>query len=532
IPKLQSEGYLAASIDSIGISTDQYDVYYFKGTKYNWAEVNCSQIPKGILLQSGINPLLFTNKAVNPAALAAMSQKILNACEQSGHPFAIIWLSNVIIVANDKISATLNIDMAEKRSIDSIIIQGEVKITNAFIHRYLDIKKGEDYDEKKMKNISGRLKDLPFLQESMPWQIQFRPKDTRLNLFLKEKKANQLNAILGLMPNNIEAQKLLLTADVQFALQNFLGYGESISASYQNLQVKSPRIKADFELPYIAKSPIGTDAHFDFFTSNLQFRKISFQSGLRYQLSTKDLLKVYYQSTSNRIIEIDSAAIINTRQLPANIDAKASGIGVALESRHLDSRSNPRKGFDVQINVTALQRKIIENNAITGLKDVTGFNFSSLYDSMRTKNNQYQLVAKVSQYIPIGKNFCLKIGYLGGYVAGARIFRNELFIIGGFKLLRGFDEQSIFANQYHISVTELRLRMGGNSYAYLFSDNGWVQSQYQNFERSGFYNGFGVGTSLETKSGIFSIALAFGRSDFQALRFRESKITFGYLSLF
>ncbi len=124
------------------------------------------------------------------------------------------------------------------------------------------------------------------------------------------------------------------------------------------------------------------------------------------------------------------------------------------------------------------------------------------------------------------------MGYVGGYIAAPRVFQNELFQIGGFRLLRGFDEQSIFANQYHIAVAELRIKFTQNSYAYLFSDNGWVQTKFNAYNRESFYNGFGVGTTLETKTGLFSIALALGRSDFIPLRFRESKLSFGYIALF
>jgi hemolysin activation/secretion protein len=99
-------------------------------------------------------------------------------------------------------------------------------------------------------------------------------------------------------------------------------------------------------------------------------------------------------------------------------------------------------------------------------------------------------------------------------------------------MLRGFDEQSIFANQYHIALVELRLRFSQNSFAYLFSDNGWVETKFKNYNRAAWHNGFGLGTTLETKTGLFSIAVAFGRSEQIPLRFRESKISFGYIALF
>jgi outer membrane protein assembly factor BamA len=532
VPSLQEQGFLSASIDSIGINNDHYDAYYYLGQQYKWANLFLDSIPNGFLASANINFPQLNNKALNPKLLSQLSEKILQHCEENGYPFARVWLSNITEITPQKINAHLRLERAEFRKIDSIIIQGDLNISSAFVHRYLDIAKGSIYNEKKLKIISQRLRDLPFLQESSPWLITFRPIDTRLNLFLKEKKANQLNAILGLMPNNRQSNKLLLTADVQFALQNFLGYGESISASYQNLQEKSPRIKADVIVPYLLHSPIGAETHLDLFSSNLQFRKISLQTGIRYQISTTDLLKLFYQTISNRIIGIDTPSIIASRQLPANIDAKSNGIGLEIQSNHTDYRLNPKKGWQARIGLTALQRKVLKNNAIVNLNDGTGFDFNSLYDTLTKSSIQYHFSVELADYISIGNSVTLKLGYNAGYIAAPKIFQNELYQIGGFKLLRGFDEQSIFANQYHISITEFRLRFSQNSYAYLFSDIGWVETKFNNYDRAGWHNGFGLGTTLETKTGQFAIALAFGRSDQIPLRFRESKLTFGYIALF
>jgi hypothetical protein len=49
---------------------------------------------------------------------------------------------------------------------------------------------------------------------------------------------------------------------------------------------------------------------------------------------------------------------------------------------------------------------------------------------------------------------------------------------------------------------------------------------------AGWYNGFGLGTTLETKSGLFTISYALGRSDQNTVQFRQSKIHFGYVAYF
>lgn len=532
IPNFQQEGYLAASIDSIVINGSEYDIYYFLGEKYYWANLLFDSIPAPLLIAASINPKQFSGRPLNPKTIASLSEKLLSYCDENGYPFAKVWLSDIVETEPNKISARFRIDRAELRKIDTLIVNGDVTISQAFLLRYLDIAQGSVYNEKKLGMISQRIRELPFVEEASPWTITFRPGDTRLAIHLKEKKANQLNALLGLMPNNLQTGKLFVTADVQIALLNKLGNGESISASYQNLQPKSPRIKADVVVPYLFKSPVGAEAHFDLFTNNLQFRKVSLQAGIRYQLSSSDYVRLYYQTLSNRIIEIDSASILATHQLPANIDTRSNGVGFELVNNRTDYKLNPHKGWQAKMGIAAFQRKILINNAISGLSDGSGFDFASLYDTITKKTYQYHLTADIAGFIPLGKNLTLKMGYVGGYIAAPRIFQNELFQIGGFRLLRGFDEQSIFANQYHISVTELRVKFTQNSYAYLFSDNGWVQTKFNAYNRQSFYNGFGLGTTLETKTGLFSIALAFGRSDFIPLRFRESKISFGYVALF
>jgi len=532
VPTLQEQGYLAASIDNIRIDNNRYEIFYFVGSRYRWAELKVDSIPPALLVSAAINPQQYTGRPINPKALAKLSEKLLRYCEENGYPFAKVWLSDIQENESNSIKAQLRLERAELRKIDSIIISGSARISSAFMYRYLDIAKGSLYNERKLKSISQRIRELSFLQEAAPWVITFRPGDTRLSLFLKEKKANQLNAILGLMPNNLQANKLLVTADVQLALQNYLGNGESISASFQNLQEKSPRFKADVIVPYLYHSPVGVEGHFDYFRNGFQFHKVSLQTGLRYQFSTSDLIRVYYQSVSNRIIEIDTQSILATKQLPSNIDTRSNGLGLELQSQHTDYRLNPHKGWQLRLGVATFQRKILPNEAIGGLTDNSGFNYNKLYDTLTKISYQHHLSADGALFFPLGSNFTLKVAYLGGYIASPRIFQNELFQIGGFKLLRGFDEQSIFANQYHISVTELRLRLNQNSFVYLFSDNGWVQTKFNNYNRASWYNGFGLGTTLETKNGLFSIALAFGRSDQIPLRFRESKLSFGYIALF
>jgi outer membrane protein assembly factor BamA len=532
VPQMQERGFLATSIDSVGIQKTEYAVYVFLGNSYRWSHVSFDSIPSALLVSAAINTQQWEGRQLNPKQIAGMSEKLLQYCEDNGYPFAKVWLQDVRIDSVGSVNARFMLDRGPARKIDSIDIGGDVRISKNYLMHYLDLHNGDPYSEKKLRSVSPRLKELPFLQESEPWSVAFKLSDTRLHLHLKEKKANQLNAIVGLLPNNQETNKFLLTVDALFAFQNILGYGESINVTYQNLQYKSPSLKADLAWPYLFNTPLGADGHFDFYRKDTAYRRTALQLGLRYQLTATDYVRVFYQNQSNRLITVDTSYVLSTHTLPDNADVAANGGGLELVVNKTDYRINPRKGWQLSLSGSTLLRSVRKNDAITALTDASGFNFAGLYDSLADKSYQYHLQADGAYYFPLGRKMTLKTAYDGAYIIGKNLFRNELYQIGGFKLLRGFDEQSIYASMYQVASLELRLLLSQNSYVYVFSDNGYVQSDFNGQSSAGFYNGFGLGTTLETKSGLFTISYALGRSDLNPVAFKQSKIHFGYVAYF
>jgi len=532
VPRLQEKGYLSASVDSLSIQESVYRVYVFCGRSYKWANVDFSTIPQGIMVQAAIKKEQWAGRPLQPRQVARVSEKLLQWAEQNGYPFAKVWLDAVLIGDDGGVSGRFMLDKGPLQYIDTIDVQGDMKISRSFLLRYLDLKQREAYDEKKLRGISNRLKELPFLQEAAPWNFEFRLSRNKLNLYLKEKKANQLNAIVGLLPNSAETGKLLLTVDALFAFQNILGQGEQISLTYQNLQYKSPRLKADLIYPYLFNTPFGVDVHFDLFKKDTAFRRTSLQAGIRYQMTPTEYIRAFYHNQSNRLITVDTTFVKANKRLPDNIDVAANGGGAEIGLNRTDYRINPRKGWEARLSGSTLIRNVRKSDAITGLRDGTGFDYNALYDTLIQRQNQYFINGNLAYYLPLGKKMVLKTGYDGGWVGGAYLFRNELYQIGGFRLLRGFDEQSIFASQYHVLGLELRLLLDQNSFFYFFSDNAYVESNFNGFTKSDIYNGFGLGTTLETRSGLFTISYALGRNNANPVQFRQSKIHFGYVAYF
>lgn len=532
---LRKKGFAGASVDSIHMDTSFARVVLFLGRQYRWAKLNMSAVPQDLLNAAGYRDKNFIEQPLDFAAVQLLQQRLLDKLENSGYPFASIYLDSFNL-ESEGISAILKLEKGPLYKIDSIRVYGDVKISNRFLQRLLEIPDGSIYQRQKLLSVSPKLLQLPYLTEQQKWRMSYLGTGSILNLYLKEKKSSQINGLVGFLPatDQLGRNKLLITGDFNLNLRNGFGLGEALTVQFQQIQINSPRLQLGYQQPFLFGSPFGIDFSFDGFKKDSSFLNIKLQLGVQYSFGGNKSGKVFFQQFISNLLDVDTTAIRFTKRLPDQIDQTTSNIGVEYEWFNTDYRFNPRKGVDLKLTGSAGIRKIRPNNNITGIKDPSnpGFNFQSLYDSLETKAYTFRVRANVAKYIKTGKQTTLKTAFNAGLIQSARIFRNELYQIGGFRLLRGFDEESIFASAYAVATAEYRILIGLNSYLYAFTDGAWVQNHSQYANTSNTFFGTGAGIAFETKAGIFNIAFAAGKRNDLPFNLRQSKIHFGYVNFF
>ena len=115
-----------------------------------------------------------------------------------------------------------------------------------------------------------------------------------------------------------------------------------------------------------------------------------------------------------------------------------------------------------------------------------------------------------------------------------QVVNNEATGIGGLKTLRGFNEEAIFATSYMIARNELRYQIERNGYLFLLFDGAWYENMSLNHlgARRDTPYALGLGITLGTKAGIFSLSAAAGSEQGNPLLIRSTKFHFGFLSIF
>ncbi len=526
---LQSKGFISASIDSFFYKENRVDVILFLGQQYKSLQLNIDPGFRQYVTAAGIEEKNKKNETFSLTEYNVMTGKLLDYFEETGYPFAKINLDSLAI--NDSIvSATLHIDRGSPYRIDSIRVYGSARISGNFIHRYLNIERGSSFSKKKLDKINQRILELPYLQQSRAWDVTMLNTGSIVNLYLQPRRSNQVNVLAGFLPSNEQlGGKLLFTIDANLRLQNAFGGGENVGLLWQQIQPKSPRLNLQYTQPYLFNSPFGVDFLFDLFKKDSAFLNINGQLGLLYMLSPLQTGKLIIQSRRSNILDIDTNAVKLSKRLPDVADISSLNLGIDYEYNNTDYKFNPHKGNELFISALTGNKTIRKSNAIVQLKD-TSFNYNTLYDSVKLKTYQLRLKIKGSRYFKTGKQTVLKTSVNAGFYQTAQYFKNELFQIGGYKSLRGFDEESIYADRYAIGTLEYRYLLGLNSNFFGFTDVGWSRNNI--IKQSNSYIGAGLGLSFETKGGIFNLSYALGKRNDLNFDFKQSKIHFGFVSIF
>ncbi len=533
---LVSRGFPGASIDSVVYDSTQANVSLYLGEQYKWVQINTDSVDEKLLEATSWNAKQFNNKTIDLNRLQQQEEKILSYYENNGYPFAEVSLNNIEI-KNNTIKGDLEVKKGPLYHIDSIRVYGKAKIKNLFLQHYIDIGNGSIYSNQKLQKVSSRLKQLPYLQELQPWDVTMLGSGSILNLYLQPKRSSEINVLVGFLPGNTTTGKTQVTGDVHLNLKNSLGQGENILVNWQQLQPQSPRLNLGFNQPYMFNSLFGIDFSFDLLKRDSSYLQLNGIIGIQYILSINQSAKIFYQNERSYLLSggVDTNNILITKTLPPNIDVGSGNFGINYEFVNTNYRPNPRTGNELAITATAGIKKITKNNNIINLKDPSepGFDFNSLYDSVKLKSYRLRLVMAGAHYMPMGKRSTLKTAANIGWYQSPQTFQNELFQIGGYKLLRGFDEESIYANQYAVFTAEYRYLVGINSNFFGFTDVGFTQTKFNSVDYSNNFISAGIGLAFETKFGLLNLSYAIGkRNDIKFDIRNASKIHFGYINYF
>ncbi|MCS7066863.1 MAG: outer membrane protein assembly factor, partial [Fimbriimonadales bacterium] len=139
--------------------------------------------------------------------------------------------------------------------------------------------------------------------------------------------------------------------------------------------------------------------------------------------------------------------------------------------------------------------------------------------TLRRSDFQFsRVVGEARYYIPFGGERVLLLRGLAG-VASDSLPLSEKFWLGGFELLRGYDQDEFRGDQMLLGSAEFRFPVMEAVQGALFVDVGAAWDRGQTFQARDVRAGIGAGLRFASPIGVIRFDLAYG------------KRTFAYLSL-
>lgn len=416
--------------------------------------------------------------------------------ESIGYPFVDVQLKNQKI-ESDQLSAFVNITVANKRTIDKIVIEGYSAFPLSFINHQTPLKIGTTFNQQKINKTAESLHRLSFVHQLKEPAILFTKDSTIIYLYLDKKKAHQFDGLIGF--NNTEnSSKLKLHGYVDVQLNNLFNKGEQLAIHWQNTTQKQTSFQLKTSIPFILNSPISLEGSFNLYKQDAAFLTTSFYAGLMYPFE-KHLIKVSLHSYSsnvltnaNNILMDDFTKLLYGLTYSYKLETENRFFPTELEGE-LSAFTGTRKTF---------------------LGNTTQQEVQLLINYTWKINRRNYIFAQNQSAKLIGNQFLI----------------NELFLIGGTNSIRGFNENQLFSTAYSIFKLEYRMVTSIDSYFYTITDYGISKNKVDttNFNMLGL----GLGYVFKVNSGFLNFSYSIGKFSNTSFDINQSKVHLKWLQKF
>lgn len=409
--------------------------------------------------------------------------------EQKGFSLAKLKLSN-ILNKNETIFADLIFQTDKQRTLNSIVIitaENERKTNLPKGHLEQINKKylNKTFNKEILKQINDDFEKFGFVKQIKYPEILFTEDTTKAYVYLEKRKSNIFDGFIGF--SNNENKKIAFNGYLDITLENTLHTGELFSLYWKNDGSKQKSFKANLELPYMFKSPIGLKAQINIFKQDSTYQNTKTAIDLGYFINYNTRIYLGYQSTeSSDIQNRNSTQISDYKNLFATLNFEYT-------------KNNNTNLLFTKKSVISLHTGFGKRDPNNQAKEI-GLN-KQFYIDLMAMHNFY-----------LNKKNSINIKTQNYYLKSEKYIINELFRFGGINSIRGFEENSLQANFLTTILTEYRYILTPSLYVNSILDYGFYQDEtiVQKTTQKENLLSVGLGLGLQTKNGLFKLALANG----------------------
>ena len=494
-------GYFTCNVDSINLKNQKLKIYLQTGNLISLNSIKVN-LPNSLSLK--LREDFNSDKTYfNANDFSEKIKKWIILMNNNGFPFAEFEFEKSEII-NSKINLICNLISGPLVKIDSIINPEITKKELQLVYKFTDIRNGDLFELNKIYKISQNIKNTGFIEEIRPPAYEFIDNKASIYTYLKPQSKNSINGLVGIQPG--ENETVQFTGNVALNFQNALSYGEVLKFNWRRMFNSSQNLIAELSYPFLFNTNFEVQGGLDMIKKDSSF----------FNFNSK--LIINYKSNSNF-----SNGFLFTNNNSTNLleddytSTSVNSFGFVTNFKKLDNPFNPRKGFKIKSEIAYGWKETYAIDTVAN-------------NILKSPNFNGNL--SFSSYLSLLKRTTFKIKLSGFTIQNNILYENELTRIGGYKTIRGFDEESIWVSSFVLGNFEFRYLIDEKSNVFLFSDFAWTESKTNNFLMEDYFQSFGFGTNISMPNGLLTLIYGLGRKIDNPFLIRTGKIHLGFTSYF
>ena len=494
LKSLKERGYISAKVKKfIKIDSLNYKIELTRNQKIKYIKLlNIDSLKvdiKSIITDSNDDIIDFND----------LSEKIdssIKYLSNIGYPFAKIKLDSILLINPQTVESKLIIDYGSERKIDEIKIKGYEDFPLKYIKHLLGIELNTIL---KLDNVKNRVKILNqtnFARNLKDPEILFTRDSTILYLYIQKIKKNTFDGFLGFDTDD-QSGKVKIQGYAKINLINTFNNGENIKIDFISEDNQDRFLNSEIKLPYIFKSPIGLNSGISLVKKDSLYN--SRKAFLNLDFSLKDInLGLGYES-NNSTSNIDFENIESFKSELLNLFLKYESLDMADVFIPVSFKLFTSYGYG----------KKRQLNLNTGLK---------------------KLKIDLEKKFSVSNRFNINTRLLNERINSKNLVTNELLRFGGNNSIRGFDQNSIFADNYYLLNTSLNYYLNDTIYIYALFDFANYENNLLGINDNLYAGGFGF--SSLTKNGYISVNYSKGTNWGKSFNLKNAKLSVIFATFF
>lgn len=479
-------GYYTLKIDSTSINPCQYYIKKGKQFKRIYIETNTKNLSH-LLTYDQENQQYYTNN------IDHLIKQVKDSLLNQGQPFSKITTKTKGYI-NEFALATIEIENATTRIINDIKFMGYDRVPR-FVKREL-LKNELIYNDPSIESINNNLNQYRFLTQTSPPKVSFTKDSTILYVYTKKVRQSFINGIIGFETD--DEDKLNLQGNVQLSLMNTFNTNERIKVDWKSGLNKSQNLNFETFLPYLFNFNIAYETNLNLTKQDSTFFKLEWRNGLLYQLNPDHFIGANFNLANSNYIKNQ------------NSDFSKSGFGVSYFYQDLQPSELQENKTFIKLSSTLWRRKV----------------------NLDTEpSEQTEIIFWIERQQRIFRNHFINSAFHGSnLIQKGEILENDLYQVGGFNTIRGFNQNSILTPAYNTLSLAYRYIPNNKIFFELFSDLALIQDKTNN--DTSFLNAYGLGMQFSTNFGWFQLNYALGSTEGSSTGLSEGKVHLGIKSYF